>query len=261
MLRTPVHLIAACLLALGATTACELDGGEITIADADPIDASTADTGASDASAADVADDTAARDASADTATADVADDTATLDVADDTAAPDTGTDTAAPDTTEDTGSAWVPDDDDFELVQVINDYRVSRGLPAIPVSDAMMTVAVAHAQDLAAAYDTFAAGCNLHSWSDDGPWTGCCYTSDHAQAECMWNKPRELTDYPGNGYEISAAGYDSAQAALAGWQSSSGHHNVIINADIWEDITWQAIGGADVGGYQVVWFGAEADR
>ena len=239
MLRTPAHLIAASLLVLGATTACELDGGDITISDADPIDAATGDTRADD----------------------DTAGDTSTSDTTDDTVAPDAGIDTAAPDTAEDTGGTWVADDGDFELVQVINDYRVSRGLPAIPVSDAMMTVAVAHAQDLAAADLDWNGACNLHSWSDDAPWTGCCYTSDHAQAECMWNKPRELTDYPGNGYEISAAGYDSAQAALAGWQSSSGHHNVIINADIWEDITWQAIGGADFGGYQVVWFGAEPDR
>lgn len=234
MLRTPAHLIAASLLVLGATTACELDGGDITISDADPIDAATTDTAASDASAADTTDDTAA---------------------------PDTGIDTAAPDTTEDTGGTWVPDDDDFELVQVINDYRVSQGLPAIPVSDAMMTVAVAHAQDLAAADLDWDGACNAHSWSDDGPWTGCCYTSDHAQAECMWNKPRELTDYPGNGYEIAARGYGSAQDALVGWQGSSGHHNVILNADIWEDITWQAIGGANFGGYHVVWFGEEADR
>ena len=61
---------------------------------------------------------------------------------------------------------------------------------------------------------------CNLHSWSDKGPWSACCYTPDHAQAQCMWDKPSELTNYPGNGYEISAAGYDSAQAALAGQEA-----------------------------------------
>lgn len=256
MFTTSRYRLIAAVVLVGAAVACESDGVTISDADLDGSGADASDGGAVIDAGADA--DTADNDTSVpDTAGADTGDDAGGTDATPDAAEPDA----TEPDATEDAGSAWVPDDDDFELVQVINDYRVSRGLPAIPVSDAMMTVAVAHAQDLAAAYDTFAAGCNLHSWSDDGPWTGCCYTSDHAQAECMWNKPRELTDYPGNGYEISAAGYDSAQAALAGWQSSSGHHNVIINADIWEDITWQAIGGADVGGYQVVWFGAEAGR
>ena len=29
---------------------------------------------------------------------------------------------------------------------------------------------------------------CNLHSWF--GPQYGCCYTSDHRNPQCTWNKP-----------------------------------------------------------------------
>ena len=77
-----------------------------------------------------------------------------------------------------------------------------------------------------------------------------------------MWDKPRELTDYPGNGYEISvwsSAGITAA-AALASWQSSVPHDNVIRNRDIWVDATWQALGVGIDGNYAHAWFGTELD-
>jgi hypothetical protein len=42
----------------------------------------------------------------------------------------------------------------------------------------------------------------NLHSWSVSTYWSGGAYTSDHKYPEIMWNKPGELTDFTGNGYE-----------------------------------------------------------
>jgi hypothetical protein len=54
-----------------------------------------------------------------------------------------------------------------------------------------------------------FQGDCNMHSWSDKGfnVWNSCCYTSDHAEAECMWDKPREITfgSFTGFGYENAA--------------------------------------------------------
>ena len=97
-----------------------------------------------------------------------------------------------------------------------------------------------------------------MHSWSKKGKWEVCCYTDDHAKAQCMWNKPRELTRYKGNGYEI-AAGMGNAQDALDGWKHSVHHNNVIINKDIWKT-KWEAIGIGIYGNYAVVWFGHETD-
>lgn len=60
---------------------------------------------------------------------------------------------------------------------------------------------------------------CNLHSWASSSKWytpflslpspslcplyslsfiirSGCCYYSDHRNAACMWNKPREIDGY-----------------------------------------------------------------
>ena len=78
------------------------------------------------------------------------------------------------------------------------------------------------------------------------GEWGACCYTSDHAQASGMWNKPRELTRYTGEGFEI-AFGADgeartgfsaTAEVALQGWKSSRLHHDVILNREQWEGVT-----------------------
>jgi hypothetical protein len=146
-------------------------------------------------------------------------------------------------------------------LVEVINKYRVDNNLPAIPVSPSLNTVAETHARDLAENY-VMSNECNLHSWSDKGSWTPFCYTADHANAQLMWDKPRELTSYPGNGYEIAAYKSDAitASEALELWKNSEAHHDLVINKGIWKDVKWKAIGGAINNGYAVVWFGEAPD-
>ncbi|WP_026999245.1 CAP domain-containing protein [Eisenibacter elegans] len=148
------------------------------------------------------------------------------------------------------------------ELYRLVMEYRKSKGLPAIPLSKSMTFVAQTHAHDLAENPPNSAAGCNMHSWSDKGNWKPCCYTDDHAQAACMWEKPRELTKYPGYGFEVSywSGGKANAAGALAAWKGSSGHNQVIINEGIWAKYNWQAIGIGIVGQYAVMWFGKEED-
>ena len=67
------------------------------------------------------------------------------------------------------------------DLANVINQYRRDRGLPEIPVSPSLTRVAELHVADLAA--HPRDRGCNLHSWSEHGAWSACCYTDDLAQA------------------------------------------------------------------------------
>jgi hypothetical protein len=146
-------------------------------------------------------------------------------------------------------------------LVEVINKYRLEKNLSEIPVSSSLTTVAETHALDLAKNY-VISDECNLHSWSDKGNWTPFCYTSDHANAQLMWDKPRELTSYEGNGYEIAVFRSDTmtADAALELWKNSEAHLDLILNNGIWKDVEWRAIGGAINGKYAVVWFGEESD-
>jgi len=149
------------------------------------------------------------------------------------------------------------------KLYDLIMRYREEKQLPVIPLSESLTFVAQTHVKDLA---DNFDMGktCNMHSWSDKGNWTACCYTSDHAKAECMWNKPREMTSYKGYGYEISHGGSKNylatAESAFNGWKNSSGHNAVMINEGVWKD-KWNAIGIGIYKGYACVWFGKESDE
>jgi hypothetical protein len=145
-------------------------------------------------------------------------------------------------------------------LYRLIMEYRDSKGLPPIPLSPNLSFVAKTHVRDLRAHPPT--GKCNFHSWSNDGPWTPCCYTSDHARAQCMWDKPRELTRYPGNGYEIASwsSAQNTPESALSGWKGSPLHNAVIVNSGTWARIKWRAVGVGIYGSYAVVWFGEESD-
>lgn len=152
-------------------------------------------------------------------------------------------------------------------LYKQVNEYRAQKGLPAVKLSYSLCVVAVTHCRDQAAHYSD-GNGCNLHSWSDQGTWKPVCYTPDHKQAELMWSKPRELTNYRGNGYEISfwsnynyATPEAFARDILNGWKKSAGHNNVILNRDIWKKVEWQSMGVGIFGGYANVWFGEERDE
>jgi len=149
------------------------------------------------------------------------------------------------------------------KLYDMIMEYRKSKGLESIPLSFKLTEVAQVHARDLA---DNYAFDvdnkCNPHSWSEKGKWTSCCYTSDHKQASCMWAKPKEITGYAGNGYEIayySAAGAN-AKEGIDGWKVSPGHNPLLINLGTWSKVKWQAIGVGIYKEYGIVWFGEVND-
>jgi uncharacterized protein YkwD len=149
------------------------------------------------------------------------------------------------------------------KLYDLIMAYRKTKGLPPIPLSAKLTQVAQTHAHDLSENY-TFDPNnkCNPHSWSKKGTWTSCCYTADHAQAQCMWDKPKEIAGYDSEGYEIAYYGSAGAKAeeALAGWKKSPGHNPLIINSDTWSQLTWKGMGIGLYKEYGVVWFGALED-
>lgn len=158
------------------------------------------------------------------------------------------------------------PSQAELELYELIMQYRAENGLPRIPLSASLTYVAQTHAKDVYTYYDEIPRGCNPHSWSGHGSWTKCDYYPDHRNGAGMWSKPRELTPYKGNGFEIStyytppSSGTMTPQGALSSWKSSSAHNAVILNQGIWYDNDWQAIGIGIYRGYACVWFGEEKD-
>ncbi|UWQ19654.1 CAP domain-containing protein [Jannaschia sp. M317] len=156
---------------------------------------------------------------------------------------------------------------EELALYDLIMDYRQAEGLSRIPLSAGLTTTAGRHALDTTENFwaegRDFEPGANLHSWSD------APYFADHSQPQNMWDAPQRIgTTYPGNGFEISAAGQSTIEEALRGWQASPGHDPVIVNSGIWERATWQSIGigiaDNDQGPYggvvYHVWFGREVD-
>ena len=152
---------------------------------------------------------------------------------------------------------------EEMRLYELIMEYREGKGLPRIPISRSLTHVAQVHVKDLYEYYYSFEEQCNMHSWSDKGSWTPCCYTSDHAAASCMWNKPRELTSYTSEGYEIAywRSSQLTPESALNGWKNSSGHNAVIINEGSWVNMEWKAIGIGIYMTYAVAWFGNKLDN
>jgi uncharacterized protein YkwD len=149
------------------------------------------------------------------------------------------------------------------KLYDLIISYRKHSNLKAIPLSAKLTLVAQTHAHDLADNYkfneDSI---CNPHSWSTKGKWTSCCYTADHKQAKCMWDKPTEIAGYNSPGYEIAyynSAGAE-AEGSLDGWKHSPSHNPLLVNSGIWAKVGWNAIGVGIYQEFAVVWFGQIKD-
>jgi uncharacterized protein YkwD len=150
------------------------------------------------------------------------------------------------------------------KLYELMMTYRKSKGLEPIPISAKLTTVAQTHAKDLMNHYKfDFTNKCNPHSWSTKGKWSSCCYTSDHKQAKCMWDKPKEIAGYAGAGYEIAYYSSKGATAVegLEGWKKSAAHNPLIINDGMWSKANWKSIGIGFYGEYGIVWFGELEDE
>ncbi len=157
---------------------------------------------------------------------------------------------------------------EELNLYNQIMDYRRSKGLKKIPLSNSLTIVAQTHCKDLYENNPDSNKGCNAHSWSENEKWTGCCYSPDHKQANCMWDKPKELTSYQGYGFEIACGSSKdglkdfnmTADYAIKSWKGSTHHNKVLINAGIWKDFEWNAIGIGIHKGFATVWFGKKLD-
>ena len=151
------------------------------------------------------------------------------------------------------------------KLYYMINAYRESLGLPKLSFSKSLTEVARAHVRDSNTytpenQVDSRGIRGNLHSWSGNGSWTRLVYTGDPDYANGMWSKPREITNYTGNGYEISSkySGMISPETAFGLWKNSSEHNEVMITSGMWSDL--KTMGVSIDGHYAHVWFGSDAD-
>ena len=149
--------------------------------------------------------------------------------------------------------------EEELALANQINQFRKQNDLNVLPVSTALSYVADVHVKDLYLHYDPF-DNCSLLSWSDNGRWEKCC-----AQAEnytCMYDKPAELTQYKGKGYELVYYQNTQITSGLAfnAWKENATAKTMILQQGKYEDKKWQVIGVALFDGYASVWFGEKPD-
>lgn len=151
---------------------------------------------------------------------------------------------------------------DENILFNMINDMRRQNKLPSIPLSINLCKVAQTHIADLIK-WKPQEKGCSLHSWSGSGKWTSCCNTKEVFGIQCMKAKPREITGYPGDGYELIYWGEENATPAEAAtlWKQVDASADMILSRAKWNGYQWQAIGVGIKSGYAVLWLGDAEDK
>lgn len=150
---------------------------------------------------------------------------------------------------------------EELHLLGMLNDFRVRSGLTSIPHSPSLSKVAAIHAADLIF-YKPAEKGCTLQSWSDSGNWRPCCALKDKAGMECMKSKPKELTSYGGDGYELVYWTDEQAVAddAASMWLRTTASQDMILNRGKWAKLKWKACGVAIREGYVLLWLGDKPD-
>jgi hypothetical protein len=159
-----------------------------------------------------------------------------------------------------------VPDDfclteDEYRLYELINAHRLVQGEREIPLSASLSFVARTHVIDLFTNHPDTGI-CNLNSWSDKGDWTACCHNKYIPKEECIRNKPKELTSYTGEGYELTYAEIlsTSADTVFRFWKKIDEANEFLLNRGRWEEKTWRAMGVGMYKSYAVVWMGQRTD-
>jgi len=151
------------------------------------------------------------------------------------------------------------PEED--RLMKMINTFRKQNKLPEIQVSASLCFVAKTHASDLQLNRPDTSV-CNTGSWSNKGNWKSCCYNPYVYKPECMWDKPKELTQYTYRGYELSYFEESIVQAdsIFKLWVNATAVVDFILGKGDHSDKKWAAMGVGLSDNYVSLWFGQRID-
>ncbi|MBN2237335.1 MAG: SPOR domain-containing protein [Bacteroidales bacterium] len=150
---------------------------------------------------------------------------------------------------------------EEYQLYQLINDYRKAFALPPIALSKSLSYVAIAHVRDLSANYKPD-SNCNMHSWSAKGRWKPICFPTDQSKKNNVWLKAKEIIGYPSEARELTywSNVENTPQQILSFWRKNKASSEMILNLGKWESSPWKAVGVGIQDGYAVLWFGKEID-
>jgi len=146
-------------------------------------------------------------------------------------------------------------------LFDKINQLLQEYSMKPLKLSASLSYVAKIHVDDLLNNKPDTSV-CNLSSWSDKGNWTACCYNPYVLNQDCMWDKPKELTNYPFRGYEV--AGYFeetfTADSVIDLWSREKEVINMLTAEGAYSKKNWVCMGIGMNKNYVSVWFGQRAD-
>lgn len=151
--------------------------------------------------------------------------------------------------------------EEEFTLYKYINEFRKSNFMAPVSLSKSLSFVARQHVNDLNT-NKPYNSECNYHSWSEGGKHEGCCFSKNDPSFDCMRNKPKELTTYKGEGFELVywENGQVFADAVIDEWKTITPSKDMILNRSRWQDYTWNAVGVAIEGNFALLWFGTTQD-
>jgi uncharacterized protein YkwD len=148
--------------------------------------------------------------------------------------------------------------DQELQFVRLLNDYRASKGLQRLLISDTISLASDRHSSDMGkyrffdhlTGYDR---GVRLSGTRSD--WFPTGSSPFYRMARCGY-------DYNTSMGEIIAAGYATAEAVFSGWKGSSGHNTVMLEASYRVlGVSLQYVSGAPYQGlYWTVDFGGYVD-
>ncbi|MBI9035953.1 MAG: SPOR domain-containing protein [Bacteroidales bacterium] len=151
--------------------------------------------------------------------------------------------------------------ENDKALFESFNKYRLEQDLPKLELSRALSYVANTHVKDLFF-NQPYKRNCSMHSWSDKGRWTPLCFDTSSPNYKGMTAKPRELTYYRSDAYEIIFFTNIemSMEDILKQWAALDASKDLILQKGKWAKYKWTSIGIGTFKGYSCVWLGTAKD-
>ena len=147
-------------------------------------------------------------------------------------------------------------------LFELIDSLRAENELPELQLSISLSFVAKTHVKDLND-NNPDTSICNMNSWSDKGNWRACCHNKYLPDPACIVDKPKELTNYKGEGHELAYWEFGDADpdSIFKLWNELDQTRYFILNQEKWKSYKWKAIGVGIHNGYACIWFGEESDK
>lgn len=148
------------------------------------------------------------------------------------------------------------------QLFESINIFLVENGKRTLELSKSLSYVAKTHINDLQQNHPDTSI-CMLSSWSDKGDWTPCCYNAYVHDPDCMWDKPKELTNFKYRGYEIALFFEEefNADTVMQLLYSSNSVLDMLLTKGDYLSKKWVSMGIGINENYTSIWFAQRNDK